>query len=906
MTNKQSNISFVKKIKFLLLLVMTIVTQGVWGQEAPKPEGTGIEKNPYIIGVGDWTVSLPYQSEISFSNWEGLTSIGSYTIFKFEAPRDGTLQIISYASKSIQYALFDENKAHLCHSASGQVMDFYADIESGKTYYIGMRAQSVTEKLMTVKLYCKKHENSEIIPRTATCTEDGTIEHILCHDCGGRFSNDEEQYLLNDWTLNVNAPGHDMKEGVCTRCGFSFTSLKLDEDNSCSVGFENNYVYENDPCTVYRVYTPSENWHGIVSVSGTYTSDWANIRLIDRYTFESEPKKIEKAPRRSPENGTEDGEDGEEDGVGHFDECGTLAFSPYIYVVLYHDGEGIANLTFTFEDHKDYLTILKDKAEARGCIEGHHALYQCTHERCGGEWPSTYFTEEGVFSQNLNQLDLVIPATDDHNLNDKGVCTVCGQKPVLDDGENTVKFFKGDGIVTAFKYVATDTKSLNVTVETNATIDNMGIMLWSEWEPSYDDEKPLSAPRKVSGTKEVAPLMTMNVVAGQEYAILFATSAENDEDATITLSYTEVVYPEVEVGENIIDIAAVDGGRDQNPENYNIFKFVAPKSGEARFYTQGSSDTYGMLFDSNFKVLTSDDDNGDGSNFKFVNKVVKGNVYYVGMRSYGGGYIGEYTLVIEIEGLPEFEGTLELATVNADNTVIENDPWDSARGLFPTDDKFYVNFVALGGVTYKRNTTTSRWGTVILPYELKSNDEVTYYQLSVVGDDKMTFSPVETVPANTPTVYRFNKEADSYQYDASTTEATEMEFVNVYEVNSNTAVEGWNMVGFYGKTVYDYAGNLERIRYISKDKFMSATKSVTINPYRAVFWYTGEQPQKVKTFVIAIADDEADGIQAIVTEDGIEEVEAIYDLNGRKQSALGKGVNIIRTADGKTRKIIQK
>ena len=289
---------------------------------------------------------------------------------------------------------------------------------------------------------------------------------------------------------------------------------------------------------------------------------------------------------------------------------------------------------------------------------------------------------------------------------------------------------------------------------------------------------------------------------------------ENDEDATITLSFTEVVYPEVEVGTNNIDIADVDGGCDQNPEHYNLFKFVAPKSGEARFYTQGSSDTYGMLFDSNFEFLTYDDDNGDGSNFKFVYEVVKGNIYSKEEQELlkadrsraeeklrSEGYIGEYPLVIEIEGLPEFEGTLELATVNDGNNVIENNPWESARSLFPTDE-FYVNFVALGGVTYKRNTTTSRWGTVILPYELKSNDEVTYYQLSVVGDDKMSFSPVETVPANTPTVYRFNKEADSYQYDASTTEATEMEFVSDYEVNSNTAVEGWNMVGFYGKTYY--------------------------------------------------------------------------------------------------------
>lgn len=46
-------------------------------------------------------------------------------------------------------------------------------------------------------------------------------------------------------------------------------------------------------------------------------------------------------------------------------------------------------------------------------------------------------------------------------------------------------------------------------------------------------------------------------------------------------------------------------------------------------------------------------------------------------------------------------------------------------------------------------------------------------------------------------------------------------------------------------------------------------------------------------------------IHAIMTENGIEEIHSIYDINGR-QNCLLHGVNIVRTADGKTHKIIKK
>lgn len=490
-----------------------------------------------------------------------------------------------------------------------------------------------------------------------------------------------------------------------------------------------------------------------------------------------------------------------------------------------------------------------------------------------------------------------------------------------DTQDNEVSFPEGENQVTAFKYTATQTKCLNVVVETNATINDYIIMPWSEWMPSDNDDKPMSAPRKVSGQEEVEPLMTKNVIAGTTYAIAFLTTADSNEDATITLSYTDIVYPAIEEGETTIDIAAVNGNRDENPEHYNIFKFVAPKTGVARFYTYGSEDTYGVLFSDSFERLTYNDDNDTDSNFDFTWSVEKGETYYLGVRSWGGYSIGEYPLFIEIEGIPEFEGTLEFATVDGDGKVTENEFVETVMKYFPTENDFSMVFVANDGVIYKRATTNNKWGTVVLPYELKSNDKVAYYELTAadVPSGKLEFTKVETVAPNTPTVYRI---ISGNQFDASVDGPVTVELpedLGDFDLYVETKVDGWFMDGWYYEDVIDtqdengYCVEQEAsIMYISGDKFWHAEGSVKVKPYRAIFeiygvdWYASTTSNAMS---ISFVDDDniTTTINSIIEENGeFTDIEAIYDLNGQRKNSIQRGVNIIRTADGKTRKFIKK
>lgn len=81
------------------------------------------------------------------------------------------------------------------------------------------------------------------------------------------------------------------------------------------------------------------------------------------------------------------------------------------------------------------------------------------------------------------------------------------------------------------------------------------------------------------------------------------------------------------------------------------------ESGTATFYTVSDSDTYGYLslstatFNSSTGApsssLKSNDDSGDGSNFKFTYDVTAGTTYYVWVKGYGGASVSSLQLCVE-------------------------------------------------------------------------------------------------------------------------------------------------------------------------------------------------------------------------------------------------------------------
>lgn len=276
--------------------------------------------------------------------------------------------------------------------------------------------------------------------------------------------------------------------------------------------------------------------------------------------------------------------------------------------------------------------------------------------------------------------------------------------------------------------------------------------------------------------------------------------------------------------------------------------------------------------------------------------------------------------------------------------------------------------VRVNGYSYSRNSTTSRWGTVVLPVELQSNEQVTYYIPTSLSDGTtegvLNLKQMDVVPANVPVFYRFNNEADSYTYQVSKTGTSliekpltdEFEFDedgNINRFTENAWLWDWEwdwqefclyLNGFrwygdykkqiiYNNEVYPKGNGIEIPEdaavygaeneaemscyvYLSGDQLKYAKKKLTIKPFRAYLWFRespwgitsdGTSTGEAKTLTLSIEGENTNGIQAIMTEDGdIEDIEGIYDLNGRRLNQTQRGVNIIRRADGTTRKLIVK
>ncbi len=77
------------------------------------------------------------------------------------------------------------------------------------------------------------------------------------------------------------------------------------------------------------------------------------------------------------------------------------------------------------------------------------------------------------------------------------------------------------------------------------------------------------------------------------------------------------------------------------------YEFIPKITGEYRFYSKGSIDTFGYLYNSSKTQLISDDDDGDGNNFYIAYNLTAGQKYYIAAKCSSGS--GTFTLVTETD-----------------------------------------------------------------------------------------------------------------------------------------------------------------------------------------------------------------------------------------------------------------
>lgn len=233
--------------------------------------------------------------------------------------------------------------------------------------------------------------------------------------------------------------------------------------------------------------------------------------------------------------------------------------------------------------------------------------------------------------------------------------------------------------------------------------------------------------------------------------------------------------------------------------------------------------------------------------------------------------------------------------ITADNNVVvKSGETYTCHNLKLTDGYAFaspVEFTA-ENAQYTRNMPSYKWGTLCLPYDIVQNHDGTDYDLYRIKESSGNTLVLQryedgVIPAGTPVIVYRNSEA------------TGIDMSNTGTIQVTNATQGGQMqlVGCLQPT------DISQGYYIANDAFWSASAigGVTVPAFRA---YIETQSDARKLNITIGTDPDATGIEAIDAMNTHGSVS--YDLNGRKTDDIMRGINIIRTSNGKTYKVIIK
>lgn len=247
-------------------------------------------------------------------------------------------------------------------------------------------------------------------------------------------------------------------------------------------------------------------------------------------------------------------------------------------------------------------------------------------------------------------------------------------------------------------------------------------------------------------------------------------------------------------------------------------------------------------------------------------------------------------------------GTNIIRNGQCDDVVItDGDPFVVPE-QFTADD----NLLQSAHASYERAMGgSSVWGTLYLPFVIKSNADVQLFKLAEVtvdGDEGvLTFEPVDEVAESTPCVFRRNTAEGGVSFDVNNVA------IHPAGATLSTEVENWNMLGtFDGSNIQSYQhlvndyGYDEEVDddiaryYIASNQFWQSEIKTWVPPFRA--WFEQQSSSNsAKSFRIFVEDNDETSILEIDANGNLNQLpkNATYDLCGRRVEKAEHGVFII-------------
>lgn len=190
----------------------------------------------------------------------------------------------------------------------------------------------------------------------------------------------------------------------------------------------------------------------------------------------------------------------------------------------------------------------------------------------------------------------------------------------------------------------------------------------------------------------------------------------------------------------------------------------------------------------------------------------------------------------------------------------------------------YTGFDSHGRGIYHSRTISNPIGTIVLPYDVESNDDVTFYELlGTVTPGVLSFQSVDVLGAGVPGLFRIHTDEEGpVTYDFLSTG-------DVFKPSEDYLTDycngDWKMYGTYsGVTITDDA-TLGKTYYVSGGEVRQATKSLTIAPYRA--YIQSETGISANGLRVSLDGKTTDIVFIPADKPSLEDDAPIYDLFGR-------------------------
>ncbi len=279
-----------------------------------------------------------------------------------------------------------------------------------------------------------------------------------------------------------------------------------------------------------------------------------------------------------------------------------------------------------------------------------------------------------------------------------------------------------------------------------------------------------------------------------------------------------------------------------------------------------------------------------GNNYKLSQIDADGNVRYI---STGTPYNGNTSQIRTTTNSDEALAVTIIPTAtegvyNLKNTAANQYIGSQDAGVYTVNSHIDFQLVETSKPNIAVNTTEAGWGTLMLPFAMALPEGVKAYTCAAVEGETLTLDPVNALAANTPYIIEGSWNA-TLTGDAQGTALnyTVGLLTGVYTAYTTQGGE-YVLQNHEGKVAFYQVGTDEG----------DAKPVVPAN--RAYLTYDPQAGARALFF----PSNEATGISAIsALVDGQAE---IFNEGGQKLQSLQKGINILRTSDGRTVKLMVK